>query len=561
MSTAYGTPNPDMSSSASSSFISGQESAQPSLEKDRARPPSPTSTFNSLNPNLGISSDMRGAKVGAGGLPRSRFADATDIVSIQKHTAARRANTSATNGTAAANTPFDPLVHAYIKCAVCGAVPKDAVQVTLSEPALTCRGCARGKVGGVGKITELPVCLLGLLREVVELSSVDPDSIHAKEDIYADENAVPIKRKVPIRRPGSRAPEGSVASPLAREFDDDIFYGLEEKERKTRMVIFADENAVWTQLMERMQNQSPRHKRNAGPNSRSLKMEADKKYEHADYTGALELYTKAIKLQKVDGACQLKFLLGNRSAAHFMAMRYKECMEDCLEIAKVDPDNSKMLCRAALSALSLGDLRQAVSILENTEPSRRSEQVSAKLAEYKSGLELYEKAERAFGTPQGDEFYRMLVAQFTNITPFRIRFAESLIQEKQYMRAVETLEAVAHASRSPQLCRIMAYGLYMSGFEHFERSRKILRDAAQLDDECRKLLHVIDQVDDAKQKGNTNFAQKNFKVAVENYAVAINLANDNEQILRILYCNRAAAHKELGNFRDGVGGLHQGNQH
>ncbi|CCW66542.1 unnamed protein product [Phytomonas sp. Hart1] len=281
-------------------------------------------------------------------------------------------------------------------------------------------------------------------------------------------------------------------------------------------------------------------------------MEADRKYEDAEYATAIELYTKAIELQPLDKATQLKHLYGNRSAACFMDHCYAECVFDCLEVIRLDPTNTKMISRAARSAATMGDLTQAIKILEKTPSEHLTDAISIELSKFKSGLDIYRRAERGFGTSDGDERYRMLVAQFSDTVPFRVRYAESLMEQKQYAKVVEALEVVASSARTSQLCKIMATCLYQSGFEFFERARLCLAKPSKQDSDCEELLKLIEIVEDGKQKGNNAFATKDFSSAVMHYTEAIRLAIDNDQILRILYCNRAAAHKELGNYRDGI---------
>ncbi|CCW60642.1 unnamed protein product [Phytomonas sp. EM1] len=282
-------------------------------------------------------------------------------------------------------------------------------------------------------------------------------------------------------------------------------------------------------------------------------MEADKKYEDAEYAIAIELYTKAIKLQPLDKATTLSNLYGNRSAAYFMGQRYVECISDCLEVARLEPKNSKkIISRAASSAAVMGDLSQAIELLEKIPPEDLTEGISIELSKYRSGLDIYKRAERDFGTPDGDELYRMLVAQFSGTVPFRVRYAESLMKQKHYAKAVEALEVVTSSARTAQLCKIMAICFYQSGFEFFERARSCLGNPSKHDPDCAELLKLIELVEEAKQKGNHAFSTKEFSTAVAQYTAAIQLAMDNDQILRILYCNRAAAQKELGNYRDGI---------
>eukprot|EP00388_Colpodella_angusta_P027782 GDKK01010469.1.p1 GENE.GDKK01010469.1~~GDKK01010469.1.p1 ORF type:complete len:264 (+),score=54.73 GDKK01010469.1:37-792(+) len=66
------------------------------------------------------------------------------------------------------------------------------------------------------------------------------------------------------------------------------------------------------------------------------------------------------------------------------------------------------------------------------------------------------------------------------------------------------------------------------------------------------MLALIKAVDEAKQDGNNLFATRNFAASVDQSTKAIELDLTNGKILRILYCNRAAAFKELSRFQEGV---------
>lgn len=352
-----------------------------------------------------------------------------------------------------------------------------------------------------------------------------------------------------VIRVGGRTPSQAAA---AQRLLAAMLQQLIEAELSERNQIVAAQLKTLSELEKHARIRRPRTASD-GPTSRQMKIEADKLYESANYAQALQMYNKSIELQRTDQLTQLKFLYGNRSAANFMAHNYEACVADCLEVVRLEPENKKMLSRAARASATMGDLAQAVRIFESTTPREAmTEAMQSELTKYKQGLAIQQKVEQHFGTPEADEQLRMLIAQFTDTIAFRVRHAESLIRQKQHLRALESLEVVSASSRTATVARLMAECLYMSGFEHFDRARKLLKDYVETDPACAQLHQLIERVENGKQNGNNNFAQKNFSAAVQCYTTAIQHAAQNDQILRILYCNRAAANKEIGRYRDGV---------
>lgn len=439
------------------------------------------------------------------------------------------------------------LTNTYLSCAICQKVVCEPVQL-MPNNLLACRQCGGAAIlrGAATIMHEYPAAVTSALQDIFNRSSRSATSTSAA----LQEGAAAISKRRPAPAAQSKRIVSKSQGPLwSRELSQ-----VREAESTERSQIVRSETAEWF-TFEKGVNQQRTTKTtisNRVAGSKQIKTEADKKYENAEYTAAVELYNRAIQLQPVDKQTQLKFLYGNRSAAHFMAQRYADCVADCLEAVRLEPGNTKMLARAARSSATMGDLEQAVRLLSSVPPQSLPEANQSDLAKYKAGVELFKRAERGFGTHEGDECYRMLVAQFSDTIPFRIRLAESLRHQRHYKQATDVLEVVSSGQRLPLLCVVMADCLYRTGFEHFDRARKVLQESAQFDDDCAALLQRINVVDDGKQRGNTAFAEKNFAQAVEHYTSAIQLAEDNDQILRILYCNRAAAHKEVGKYREGV---------
>lgn len=485
--------------------------------------PSPTRT---LNPST------------AGGVGRTAASSSSTAANGVASSSSGHSNTAAAAAAPMVADFARQMAEKYYRCAVCAKVASDPVMFP-SPSSLVCRRCATAM--SAASIVELPKPLRDAMREVKAAAGM-PEG---------DSDSIAERRILRAKRGGEAA--AAAAAAALKELRE-----VSEAEAAERAQIDANRETTLAELASRRAAEVARLASAAAAQktptitSRHFKLEADRKYESAEYTAALELYTKAIALQPQDHTTNLKFLYGNRSAAFYMAQRYNDCIADCLEVVRLEPTNTKMVSRAARAACTMGDLQRSVEILESIPKERRSEENETDLNRYKASLETFRHAERCFGTPEGDEQYRMLVAQYSDAVPLRLRSAESLQKQKQYMRAVEVLEALSYSTRTPPACRIMAECLYLSGFEHFERAKKCLIDAAQLDDGCSALLKKIDAVDDGKQNGNMNFNKKNYGPAAEYYTAAIQAAADNEQVLRVLYCNRAAAYKELGRYREGV---------
>jgi tetratricopeptide (TPR) repeat protein len=499
--------------------------------------PSPTRT---LNPVFG------------GAATRPTASSATTTTATTTAAGAASWNGSSSSVPALVADFAKQITEKFLKCVVCGKVATDPVVIT-PQSSLVCRRCAVSLTGAAW--VELPKSLRDGMRELKAACGMpegDSDSIAERRILRAKRNGATNAAAAAA----DAASNAGVPPSVVKELKE-----LTEAEAAERVQIDANRETSLAELASRKAAEMARLAAAAAVSSvhktptltsRQFKLEADRKYEGAEYTAALELYSKAISLQPVDKMTNLKFLYGNRSAAFYMAQRYSDCIADCLEVVRLEPTNTKMISRAARAACTMGDLQRSVDILQSVPKERRSEENESDLIRYRASLDTFRHAERCFGTPEGDEQYRMLVAQYSDAVPFRIRSAESLLKQKHFMRAVEVLDVLTSSSRTPTACRIMAECLYLSGFEHFDRAKKCLIDAAQLDDECSALLKKIDAVDDGKQNGNMNFNKKNYGSAAEYYTVAIRAAADNDQVLRVLYCNRAAAYKELGRYREGV---------
>nr|CCC90111.1 unnamed protein product [Trypanosoma congolense IL3000] len=458
----------------------------------------------------------------------------------------------------------------YFLCELCQNVVTDPVQI-LPNILLVCRRCALSRRVPTTDLLELPLSLTKAYEDLyegqreVQLPMATRRGETGRMSLTSDD-AISKRRMVRVKRPEVSAdndaqkqqlPSASLNSPMSARAGgssqlQQALRELEHTEYYMRVAIDAEEATNALDMKKSCAAGLRRIQSRGRENSRTLKTEADSKYEQGEYTLALELYTKAIEKQPHDRLTRPTALYGNRSSAFFMARRFSECIADCMEVIRLEPGNLKIYTRAAKAAASMGDLAGAVSHMEMIPEQHVTSSSASEKEKYISGLDLLRSAEANFGRPESNDVWQMLIAQFSESFNFRLRYAESLILQRRHMKAVETLEVVPPSFRTPKLLYTMANSLYMSGFEYFDKARVHLEDAEQLDEGCAQLLRVLNMVDEGKQKGNQYFQQKNFVAAMEHYTAAINSSEGNGQVLRILYCNRAAAYKELGKYREAI---------
>jgi tetratricopeptide (TPR) repeat protein len=291
--------------------------------------------------------------------------------------------------------------------------------------------------------------------------------------------------------------------------------------------------------------------------SKALKNRGDEKYERADYTAAIELYTQAI--QQNEEKAKLAGLYGNRSAALFMSGRFRECIDDCTHATSVDiganrASKLKMTQRAIKAAMFIGDLERAVELAVSAEhPADERERLEQGAAMLRKAKALPPTSEDAVTA------YKMLVAEFGDAVALRSELAQLHFLRGEFDRCATVLAMVQPASVTADIALQLARAHYFSGFENFDTALEVLapyRAAAQQgragSKACDDMASLIERVNDAKTRGNDLFAARDFGNSINAYTQAIQLDQDNGKVLRVLYCNRAAALREVSRYREGA---------
>lgn len=333
----------------------------------------------------------------------------------------------------------------------------------------------------------------------------------------------------------------------APRLNDQLALQIAGEEQQTRGAIAID----WENTLEDLDKLHIRRLKARQPGtSRQLKTEGDGKYEAADYAAAYDCYSRAIDVN--DNTQKLSGMYANRSAASFMLLHFADAIADCKKAVEIDPvSGPKMWARCQKCSLQLGDLDMAIKycdMIAEANGGRMTDEQRAERARLAQGVESL----RAMRTSHSaeEETYKLLMTRFPEAQHFRMMYCQEVMAAGKFE---EVIMKLTHApARTPKAASLLARALYMTGFEEFPRAKAIISEFAPVDAECRALQETIFKVDEHKQKGNDLFSHKHFADSISYYTLAIELAATNGRVLRVLYCNRAAAYKEVGRFKEGV---------
>jgi tetratricopeptide (TPR) repeat protein len=214
-----------------------------------------------------------------------------------------------------------------------------------------------------------------------------------------------------------------------------------------------------------------------------------------------------------------------------------------------------MWARCQRAATQLGDLASALKFaglivdLPHVAVTQRQQEERDKLAEGANWLQKLERAQ----TTQDERLatYNALMARFPTVQHFLCKYCEQCMAADKFGLVVAKL-ANQSVKQTPETAFLLGKALYMCGFEEFQRAEAALAEFASASDECRALQQTIVKIADLRERGNSSFQNRMYGDAVAAYSAGIQLASSNGRVLSVLRCNRAAAHKELGRFREAI---------
>eukprot|EP00759_Apiculatamorpha_spiralis_P027280 PhF_6_TR30159/c0_g1_i1/m.44191/K09527/DNAJC7; DnaJ homolog subfamily C member 7 len=277
--------------------------------------------------------------------------------------------------------------------------------------------------------------------------------------------------------------------------------------------------------------------------NKRLKSEADTAYENGYYQRSIALYSKALEVCPAHDTQAVSSIYANRSAALFMLKKYKDCLEDC---EKVLNPNQKIFMRASKCHMVLGDLQKALDLQPD------SDLLKVMVPEFTAAIQLQVEGNWGASIPK----WQNIVKAFPECALFLSQLCLAYYKVDAAEKAMDALIAAIHKSPTFATDALIFFELgraqYYLGWEHFKMARRFLDKTGGQMPEALQMLETIRLLDQSKQRGNDAFSQRNWKTASEEYTEGLLIDPSNPRVSKILFCNRAAAYKELGNARCGV---------
>ena len=221
--------------------------------------------------------------------------------------------------------------------------------------------------------------------------------------------------------------------------------------------------------------------------AKKAKEEGNDFYKQGEYSKAIELYSKAIKLDPKE----VKYL-GNRSAAKQMVGKIDECIEDCELAVELDPTFKKCAMRGTQLLLHRGDFRRAAALIGPYADAMQEEDTdaAANFENYVACADAMEKGEEAFVA--GDySTARTLFIQCEKSAPtclaLTLKLAEIECKDGNFAQTLrDTIKILRKDGRNADALYLRALALYRTGST--DQAFKHLQEALRSDPDHKKAM-------------------------------------------------------------------------
>ncbi|KAF5447736.1 hypothetical protein F2P56_033263 [Juglans regia] len=327
-------------------------------------------------------------------------------------------------------------------------------------------------------------------------------------------------------------------------------------------------------------------------------------YMNGDLSKAEDCYTKgvnSVSMSESSRGCLRVLMLcySNRAATRMALGRIRDALGDCMMAATIDPNFLKVQLRAANCYLSLGEVEDASKYFKRCLQSGSDICVDRKIAvEASDGLQKAQKVidcmncsaeilTRTRSTANDAETALEVIAEALMISPYSEKLlemkTEALFMLRRYDEVIQLCDQTLGSAEknSPPVatndqettlngsenlknfyfrvwrCRLTFQACFHLGRleeglalleqdEIMNRSgSKSLESLIPLVGTVRKLLHH-------KAAGNEAFQAGLHAEAVEHYTAALSFNVESRPFAAVCFCNRAAAHKALGQITDAI---------
>eukprot|EP01062_Namystynia_karyoxenos_P003359 TRINITY_DN111_c0_g1_i1.p1 TRINITY_DN111_c0_g1~~TRINITY_DN111_c0_g1_i1.p1 ORF type:complete len:529 (+),score=220.23 TRINITY_DN111_c0_g1_i1:106-1587(+) len=281
-----------------------------------------------------------------------------------------------------------------------------------------------------------------------------------------------------------------------------------------------------------------------------LKQQGNEAFRSSKYSEAVGFYSSALELDPTNYT-----LYSNRAAAHIALKQHAEADADCAKVLEIDPKSVKAHGRRAKARWLAGDLSEASRMYEHTlvlEPKNTdAKQSLAMIAELRKSLDAYDKAFLGREYALARSFINKLLFHSPTARSFLVRKAECNVYLEPEVAARDLRDLLVKDGDDLDVLALRGKALLYAG--NSDMATQHWRSCLSRDPDnttAAKLLRSIRKFEKLKQEGNDFFKARSWAEAETRYTECLAVDPHNKRMNAVVYNNRAAARKELGQLSE-----------
>ena len=295
------------------------------------------------------------------------------------------------------------------------------------------------------------------------------------------------------------------------------------------------------------------------PEAEKLKLKGNKAIQVNDYSGAIQLYTKAIKIHP-----QANYY-SNRAFCKIKLNRMQEALEDCLIAIDLDKSFFRGYTRSAQCYLYFGKIPEALEVLrrgiahvEDGEKLRKEmdsvnmlqmqiEKMKTEIAQSKFS-EAITRVELVQEKCNGDDTLMKKKIEL-------LCLANETTKAKEYLKQNEKrFRQMGQGEFDFQMCCVCRYS------NDLDTSKKLITKLLRMDpdnDMLKEHRKLIKKLETSKKEANGLFKEKKYESAISKYDQLILIDPTNSQFNGVILSNKATCQKLLGKKEEALNTIKQ----
>jgi DnaJ family protein C protein 7 len=284
------------------------------------------------------------------------------------------------------------------------------------------------------------------------------------------------------------------------------------------------------------------------PEAEKLKLKGNKAIQVNDYTGAITLYTKAIKI------CPQANYYSNRAFCKIKLDRMQEALEDCLIAIDLDKSFFRGYTRSAQCYLYFGRIPEALEVLRKG------------IAHVEDGEKLRKEMDSVNMLQMQVEKMKLEIEQSKfseavtriELVQEKCNGDDSLMKKKIELLCLanETTKAKEYLVANEKRFRQMGEGEYdlqmccVSRYSNdLDTAKALITKLLRMDPDNNHLKEhkkLIKKLESSKKEANGLFKEKKYEAAISKYEKIIVIDPTNSQFNGVILSNKATCQKLLG---------------